>query len=477
MITLVLSAVILRYYITEYGETREAIKEQAVTGARETEGTFAGAEDRMQAAEKDKGQPAAEKESQMTEEAVQTAAEETAQEAQKVIRVLIKTDDFLDIFHRELEITGTGAFRVVQGEDEVTYPSGTVFSAQTFFDSKEASDEIPVILSPVEPDGRLQVLNLVRNESPPAYLGTLEISRQENGYLLINELPLEEYLPSVLSSEMSGGFPSEALKAQAVSARTYALKCIREAGGSCHGADLDDSVSYQVYNNMPGDAATRQAVEDTAGLVLEKEGKLADVSYFSTSSGVTPEDFFETEEEFRQFIQEGRDTDLEREEPWYRWSAQITSEQIRNNLLNMGLEAPGTVTGIAVTERDANGQARELEILGENSSLHIAGEYDIRQTLSPGTAILLQDGSSCAPMQLLPSAWFVIDRWETGEETAETEEDSTAEPGWKLTGGGFGHGNGMSQNGARIMASQGKTFREILEFYYPGTQVLIPEDR
>ena len=288
LITLVLSAVILRYYITEYGENREAIKEQAVTGARETEGTFAGAEDRMQAAEKEVGQPAAEKESQMTEEAVQTAAEETAQEAQKVIRVLIKTDDFLDIFHRELEITGTGAFRVVQGEDEVTYPSGTVFSAQAFFDSKEASDEIPVILSPVEPDGRLQVLNLVRNESPPAYLGTLEISRQENGYLLINELPLEEYLPSVLSSEMSGEFPSEALKAQAVSARTYALKCIREAGGSCHGADLDDSVSYQVYNNMPGDAATRQAVEDTAGLVLEADGKLADVSYFSTSSGVTP---------------------------------------------------------------------------------------------------------------------------------------------------------------------------------------------
>lgn len=543
--TLVLSAIILKYYITESEESRktagiwpvadidtdtvrlngtdgeQAGEEVKKTGQAATRGEDQDSKEAQKPKSKMSGQenqdspvPEAEDSSQAAEAAAAMESDEDSEAAEEMmVRVLLKTDDFLGVFHQRLEITGTGDFLVSQGEESIRYQAGEVFDPEQFFAGQELQDDGTLILSSAEEGERLQILNLKRNQSPPAYFGTLEIVGQEDGYLVINELPLEQYLPSVLSSEMSSGFPLEALKAQAVSARTYALKRIRESGGSYYGADLDDSVSFQVYNNMPGDEQTIRAVEETAGLVLEGESGLADVSYFSTSSGVTGEDDFKTEADFRRFILEGRETDLERGEAWYRWSAQITPAQIRENLLAMGLTPPETVTGIAVSQRADDGQARTLEILGENSSLSVSGEYDIRQALSPGTDIILQDGSACEPMQLLPSAWFVIDRLEeigndgqteevggrTGEEaeeatagetagetagrTVEVAAEVTAEDaaeraenvsglaGWRLTGGGFGHGRGMSQNGARIMAEQGNTFQDILKFYYSNSWI------
>ena len=107
-----------------------------------------------------------------------------------------------------------------------------------------------------------------------------------------------------------------------------------------------------------------------------------------------------------------------------------------------------------------------LEVLGESFSVFISGEYDIRQALAPGTDVTLQDGSICEPMGMLPSAWFIAGKEETPKENPENSENI-----WILTGGGYGHGRGMSQNGAAVMARQGSDFREILTFYYPQTRV------
>ncbi len=440
LITLAAAAVILKYYVAEYSGNRR-IAEEAIP-QKETDPSFA------------------------REEKTENSSAGLSLDGQKTIRVLLKTNGFEGQFHENPEITGTGDFTVSQGTNCFYCQAGEIFSADTFFEKDGIWREEPLVLSSAEEEGELRILNLERNQSPPEYPGKLEIISREEGYLIINEVSLEEYLPRVLSSEMNRSFPKEALKAQAVSARSYAIGRLEAGDILAGGAVLDDSVSYQVYNNMPPDEETVEAMRETDGLVLKNPEGLAEINYYSTSCGVTEQDYFETEEDFSRFILEGRDTDPEYQEPWYRWSAVLTAEEIRQNLTEMGFEVPDAVTGISVTKRSGNGQALSLEVLGESFSVFISGEYDIRQALAPGTDVTLQDGSICEPMGMLPSAWFIAGKEETPKENPENSENI-----WILTGGGYGHGRGMSQNGAAVMARQGSDFREILTFYYPQTRV------
>lgn len=510
LITLVLSVVLLRYYITQFQGNREtAVRKAAAENAENDESVQA-------VEEEEKGVPTAGKDMDS-----------------RMIRVLLKTDDFAGVFHKNPKIRGSCDFWVEQKGKRVRYEAGAVFSPEqelpeTDFTKADSGTEDAWTVGVNNPEGKLEILDLKRSQSPPAYGGTLEVTRRAEGYVLINELPLEEYLTFVLSSEMSSSFPAEALKAQAISARTYAIKRMQEENVSCYGADLDDSVSYQVYNNVQSSKETRQAVEETRGQVLTEtagadlsgepetaEPELADVFYYSTSCGASGGDDFRTEEEFREFIENGRKTDMEREEVWYRWHTEVSAEKIRQNLLDMELEPPERITGVRITKREANGRASMLEISGEALSgedrlVSVEGEYDIRRALAPEGAIWLRDGSSCDPMRLLPSAWFVMDEIYTGREQSDADaggqpdageqpdtdtggrpdageqtdtdtgeqpdagEQADAESGaaaFRLIGGGFGHGNGLSQNGAACMARQGRSCQEILEFYYPETQI------
>ncbi len=102
---------------------------------------------------------------------------------------------------------------------------------------------------------------------------------------MVNELLLEEYLYAVVPSEMPASYPLEALKAQAVCARTYAYARILHAGLPEYGAHVDDSTSYQVYNNILENAQTTKAVRETKGELLYYGEELADTYYYSTSCG------------------------------------------------------------------------------------------------------------------------------------------------------------------------------------------------
>ncbi|MDE7131729.1 MAG: SpoIID/LytB domain-containing protein [Lachnospiraceae bacterium] len=101
-----------------------------------------------------------------------------------------------------------------------------------------------------------------------AYRGVIECYRNEEGMILINELPLEEYLYAVVPSEMPASYPEESLKAQAVCARTYAYRYILRAGLPEVGAHVDDTTAYQVYHNCRENAATTTAVKETDGVLL-----------------------------------------------------------------------------------------------------------------------------------------------------------------------------------------------------------------
>ncbi len=120
------------------------------------------------------------------------------------------------------------------------------------------------------------------------YRGVLEALETEDGYVIINELPIEEYLYSVVPSEMPANYPMEALKAQAICARTYAYLHILSPGYPQWNAHVDDTTAFQVYHSVEEQERTTQAVNETQGQILVAPGgkSLAETYYYSTSCGV-----------------------------------------------------------------------------------------------------------------------------------------------------------------------------------------------
>ena len=345
-----------------------------------------------------------------------------------------------------------------------------------------------------------------------AYRGTVECCHDGTGMVLINELPLEEYLYAVVPSEMPASYPAEALKAQAVCARTYAYLYILHAGLPALGAHVDDSTSYQVYHNCTENAATTTAVKETEGLLLLRDGAPAQNYYYSTSCGAGTDasvwqsgdaaalpylqalrltqaggaaEGLEDEETFRRFITTAHEEDLESGEPWYRWTYTVETldadgllERLRERyqanpqsvLTKAGDDyyvsepvagdaAEGGIRELAITGRGAGGVARELQIVTARAVYKVTGEYHIRYVLCDRQSeAVRQDGSTVTPAQLLPSGFFVI---ETGKEQGNVVS-------YTLTGGGYGHGVGMSQNAARAMGHNGASCEQILSFFFRG---------
>ncbi|MGL4393396.1 MAG: SpoIID/LytB domain-containing protein [Fusobacteriaceae bacterium] len=135
--------------------------------------------------------------------------------------------------------------------------------------------------------GKIAVTSIARNGSfGPKYRGKFEIKPYTgNKLLLINEINIEEYLMQVVGSEMPGSFPEEALKSQAVAARTYAMRGVLGRRYEKYGFDVDDTDLSQVYNIAPEKDEVTEAVKGTAGKILQYNGKPIDAFFYSTSSG------------------------------------------------------------------------------------------------------------------------------------------------------------------------------------------------
>lgn len=307
-----------------------------------------------------------------------------------------------------------------------------------------------------EEEGTFQVLSIERDQGHPVYRGELEVKETPKGYLLINQVPVEEYLKSVVPSEMPSGYEMEALKAQAVCARTYAYHQIEMEALKEYGADVDDSVSFQVYNNQPPQERASQAVEETAGEIMTYEGKPITAYFFSTSSGATSTD--EVWQEECAPCLKSIVTDYDADMPWFRWRVTFSGEQVEQLLLAGGYDI-GAVKEIQVTRRSQGGAAVACAFTGSKGSVSIENELTIRTLLSPkGIPIERQDGSTVTDFSILPSAYFHCTPCYEGE----------ALFGFTFEGGGYGHGVGMSQNGANGMAKEGYGYRDILNYYYEG---------
>lgn len=464
------------------------------------------------------------------------------EEAMEYIRVLIKAADYTGLLHAGPVLTADTDFTLIYGSYEdrksETHQAGEeiAFSYDSpYFESGR------VLVVPDVLTGKVTLKNVNRSQGTPSYRGKMELLRTEDGIVIINEVLLEEYLYSVVPSEMPAGYPKEALKAQAICARTYAYGHMEHAGYPQYGAHVDDSTSYQVYNNILEQESTTTAVKETYGqLLYTAEGELAGTYYYSTSCGVgsdanvwkteaaaqitylhgralskaamaealsveaaeqgesnspgdnnSPEgsnssgetvylgDELREEAAFAEFISSKNQDDFEVNESWYRWNytvKELDSQRMLETLqkryaansalvltlrderyVSEEIRDLGEVYDIYIAKRGAGGVADELIIEAEKGTYKVISEHNIRYVLNDGKSpVLRQDGKKVVNTSLLPSGFFIIS---TGKEEGNVV-------GYSLSGGGFGHGVGMSQNGAKEMAKQGWTARDILAYFY-----------
>ncbi len=330
-----------------------------------------------------------------------------------------------------------------------------------------------------------------------------------SSFHLINEIPLEDYLASVISSEMSAQAPLEFLKAQAVTARSWLVAMLekkkkpRPKSGA--GAE-DEIVIWQDVNDHEGfdvcaddhcqryqgttriiSPNVRRAINDTRGRFLCFGGRICDARYHKCCGGQTEiystawedqnddylsnisddADFYSpvrSENDARQWLT-GRpkaycnvtdkkllntilpDFDLETAD-FYRWRVAYRREELEDIIRKKSGLDFGEVTALVPLERGPSGRIFKLKIEGSKRTVIVGKELEIRRWLSPS--------------HLLSSA-FVVD--------TERQTDGKVSR-FILQGGGWGHGVGLCQIGAAVMAAQGFTAEEILAHYFVGADVV-----
>lgn len=277
------------------------------------------------------------------------------------------------------------------------------------------------------------------------YEGSFIIRRYAEGLVLINELGIEDYVRYVLPSEMPVTFSYEALKAQAVCARTFAYSQMKNATYSRYGANLDDSTSYQVYNCKGTYEVTDRAVQDTKGKVVSQNNKLITCYYFSTCSSMTEnmEVWNSVTPDYIKSVESKDESSL-----FYSWSAKLDISAYSDSEL-------GKLRCVTINKRSDAGYVLDLVLQFENGRRNYNTENDIRKFMGQVVSdITLNDGSVRSDLSMLPSACFTI------------EDD-----GVTIHGGGFGHGIGMSQYGANELAIEGKSFIDIISYYYNAIEV------
>ena len=423
------------------------------------------------------------------------------------IRVVINNSEYSGVLQSIVKLTCNTPFTMSYGEETREYLAEEQITLN--MDSPWFNDHNPdrvIRFTPKEENGRIQLLSVERAYGCPAYRGTMEIALIGDSLAIVNELPIEEYLYSVIPSEMPTSYPMEALKAQAICARGYAYKAVLAGTYAAYGAHLDDSTNSQVYNNGQENENAVFAVKDTYGVVALCDGLPMNTYFFSTSAGVFSNDgdvwggeassyltdHMDTEKNdeadltseaaFISFIKnEGTLDILEKNEAYYRWDITFTTEQlsaaINGNLAARIEKAPsqilvknssgkfvrskidtiGTVEKIEVTERGKSGIIKTMVITGSEAEIQVMGQTNVRNLISPkGIAIVKQDGSTVDTFTSLPSPYYYV------EQSGAT---------FVIHGGGFGHGVGMSQNGAKVLAGMGYNAEQIVKHYYSGAKL------
>ena len=401
----------------------------------------------------------------------------------KTIRVLLMDTGFKSVFHASADLVlGSGAD--LEYENAKGKMVGERLEAGTQLTVGPDSPYLEygrMIITPDEPEA-ITIRSIERSQGTPVYSGSLEIKGTPEGLVLVNDLFLEDYLTKVVPSEMPPSYEKVALKAQAVCARTYAYRQIQGNTYSQYGAHVDDSTNFQVYNNTSANDKSTQAVKETYGKMLFYEDKPIEAFYFSTSCGRTADagvwgtdsgkypylravEVKEGGKSLGKEDNDGFESYIKREDviaydtsyPMFRWQTDLPAD-----VASAQISGAGQIQDMTVTDRGPGGIAGELTVTGTDGTVTIKGQSAIRSALgNPSLIITKKDGGTMTGSATLPSAFIAIEK--------RTGEDGSLS--FHIYGGGFGHGVGMSQNGAQGMAKTGKGYKQILDFFYHGTEL------
>lgn len=379
----------------------------------------------------------------------------------RTMRVAISTDQFRSIEHRELRFTptsrlyveekGTGrGFQLKAGEEATFWvQDGRFLAVDGQGNQWEFSTRLYLW---ADAQGLIQINSFQRGTGTkfyPQYRGRFELTAVgDETFLVINEVSLEDYLRQVVPSEMPISWPREALKAQAVAARTYAVAQAIYSRQGHLGFHVADSTNSQVYNNQPEAAATTEAILATAGEILADPDGTISSTYFYSTSPRTPMLSLEAWRDTRELALEGSS-------PWYRWKCSFTRSELQSLLSPLLPESVGELQGLEVEGRDGLGRVTSLAVVGSGGRHILQGELAIRQALRPSSLERVKD--RVGRQQLLPSAMFFLENVRDAHGKLQSVT---------IYGGGSGHQLGMSQWGAKGMAEAGSDYRSILSKYY-----------
>ena len=410
---------------------------------------------------------------------------------QRVRVILAENAAKEDYIHAKVAVTCQQAFWSIQDGMICAHPPGAEIGTEklgyrTIFYTAQEGD----------------TLTLISAKGTTAYKGKLEVTKEDGGYSIVNEVALETYLKGVVPAEMPGSYGEEAAKVQAICARSFACcQWLSNDKFAEWGAQLDDSTRSQVYGGVIQHEASEKGVDATWGQILTYNDQPIATHFFSTSCGHTANagevwggtaqpyeqgaiqytegDYgpLSEETEFHAFITDAAVKAFDSHSPWFRWTILLTQDELQalvdiyfaaakqvkvvNGLAmeEAQIDGIGQLQDMFVYERSSTGMVLSVILVGSENTVVVETPMEIRNLLG-GVSVVLANGESAGSRDLLPSAFFSL------EKIKDTEEKLVSV---QVCGGGYGHGVGLSQNGVKGMVDAGYNYKQILNHYFPNT--------
>ncbi|MZQ76147.1 MAG: SpoIID/LytB domain-containing protein [Peptoclostridium sp.] len=327
------------------------------------------------------------------------------------------------------------------------------------------------------------------------YRGAIICKRLTTGDMtVINRIKLEEYLYGVVPKEMSGGWPVEALKAQAIAARNYTAISLGKHSGQ--GFDICTTTDCQVYGGYDSEAKnSNAAVDETAGRLMTYDGSLVQAFYHSNSGGMTEnsENVWSAKLPYLRGVSD----EFSLGAPNDSWSVALSSDQLQTLLAGSSVDI-GELIGVNVAKKSENGRVLELEVVGSQGSKTIQKEsirkvigyntlkstyFDLQTSngAQQGVKVISASGIKSLDTSEAKVMSYAGDKISWGTIAGTFVQNSTKKAQFTISqeaaqqyvfnGRGWGHGLGMSQWGAKKMADSGYSYIDILKHYYTGVEI------
>ncbi len=376
----------------------------------------------------------------------------------------------------EFFIASNDAKIIFQGKSDTVYTLVYAANTLTLLEGNRIIRKIqlPCAIKTKLPNQTLGIFDITLNKGSFLYKnvnaifrGSFMLHRSTSGFMLINLVSLEEYLYGVLAAEMPPSWPEEALKAQAVVARTFAMRHIIRSKKKPF--NLEATIASQVYSGVGVEKnATNQAVDATRGQIITYNRQPIEALYHSNCGGHTRDNIFPTLCPYLTGVSDLKDTSFifplrpfhlmqwfqespqafcqknDTADSTFRWVRTYTPQTLAAVANVVSKHKMPTITSLRIITRDKSGHVTALEITAGKERIILDSEMDIRKFFGD-----------------LRSSAFSI-------ETIFLKKQPVL---FILRGSGFGHGVGMCQHGAKKRAEDGHSFQEIIARYFPGTKI------